>query len=111
MGIFNRVFGKARLVCFALALAGVGGNVRSTTVYGLHEHPSAEAIKFAVEVPLLDCDGTPCVEARIGSGKVARWGIDTGNVDSVVDSKASSATGLKPLQSPKPGTPSGMFRT
>jgi hypothetical protein len=63
------------------------------------------------EVPLLDCDGTPCVEARIGDGKTVRLGIDTGNVDSVVDSKVAEAAGLKPSEPPKPGAPSGMFRT
>ncbi|MGA2431470.1 MAG: hypothetical protein ABSH13_23445 [Candidatus Acidiferrum sp.] len=68
-------------------------------------------VKFAAEVPLLDCDGTPCVDARIGEGKTIRLGIDTGNVDSVVDSKIADAAGLKPSEPPKPGAPSGMFRT
>jgi hypothetical protein len=68
-------------------------------------------IKFIAEVPLLDCDGTPCVDARIGESKIVRLGIDTGNVDSVVDSKVAEAAGLKPLAPPKPGAPTGMFRT
>ncbi len=68
-------------------------------------------VKFVAEVPLLDCDGTPCVDARIGDGKIVRLGIDTGNVDSVVDSKIAEAAGLKPTEPPKPGAPSGMFRT
>jgi hypothetical protein len=67
--------------------------------------------KFAAEVPLLDCDGTPCVDAQIGDGKTVRLGIDTGNVDSVVDSKVAEAVGLKHSEPPKPGAPSGMFRT
>ena len=67
--------------------------------------------KFAAEVPLLDCDGTPCVDAQIGDGKTVRLGIDTGNVDSVVDSKVAEAAGLKPSEPPKAGAPSGMFRT
>src|SRR5271154_4979844 len=68
-------------------------------------------VKFAAEVPLLDCDATPCVEARIGDGKVIRLGIDTGNVDSIVDSKVAESAGLKPSTPPKPGAPSGMFPT
>lgn len=71
----------------------------------------AEQIKFAVEVALLDCDGTPCVEARIGGGKAVRFGIDTGNVDSVVDAKIAEEAGLKPSEPPKPDAPSGMYRT
>jgi hypothetical protein len=67
--------------------------------------------KFAAEVPLLDCDGTPCVDAQIGDGKTVRLGIDTGNVDSVLDSKVAEAAGLKPSEPPKAGAPSGMFRT
>jgi hypothetical protein len=66
---------------------------------------------FTAEVPLLDCDGTPCVDARIGDGRVIRLGIDTGNADSVVDSKIAEAAGLKPTESPKPGAPAGMYRT
>src|ERR1700726_2731974 len=68
-------------------------------------------IEFIAEVPLLDCDGTPCVDARVGESKIVRLGIDTGNVDSVVDSKVAEAAGLKPLAPPKPGAPAGMFRT
>jgi hypothetical protein len=66
---------------------------------------------FAADVPLFECDGTPCVEARIGEGKVVRLGIDTGNVDSVVDAKVAEAAALKPSQPPKPGASSGMFGT
>jgi len=66
---------------------------------------------FAAEVPLLDCDGTPCVDARIGDGRMIRLGIDTGNVDSVMDSKIAEAAGLKPSEPPKPGAPAGMYRT
>jgi hypothetical protein len=68
-------------------------------------------VKFVAEVPLLECDGTPCVDARIGEGKIIRMGIDTGNVDSVVDSKVAETAGLRPSEPPKPNAPSGMFRT
>ena len=40
---------------------------------------SAGGRKFATEVPLLDCDGMPCIEARIGTGPNLKMGLDTGN--------------------------------
>jgi len=30
--------------------------------------------KFATEVPLLDCDGMPCIEAKIGTGPNLKMG-------------------------------------
>ena len=96
---------RASLVLASIAL----------TVYvgPLHAQGSAgiAGVTFAAEVPLLDCDGTPCVDARIGDGRMIRLGIDTGNVDSVVDSKIAEAAGLKPSEPPKPGAPAGMYRT
>ena len=71
----------------------------------------AAQIKFAEEVPLLDCDGTPCVETRIGDGKSLKMVIDTGNVDSVVDSAVAEAAGLKATAELPAGAPAGMFRT
>lgn len=67
--------------------------------------------KFATEVPLLDCDGMPCVEARIGNGPALKFGIDTGNVDSVLDAAFAETAGLKPTAPLPVGTPAGMFRT
>ena len=69
------------------------------------------AVKFAAEVPLLDCSGMPCVEARMGSGPVLKMGIDTGNVDSVLDTAYAEAAGLKSTEPLPAGVPSGMFRT
>src|SRR6266403_4403198 len=68
-------------------------------------------VKFVAEVPLIECDGTPCVDAQIGGGRMIRLGIDTGNVDSVVDSKVAEVAGLKPSAPPKPSAPAGMSRT
>jgi len=51
-------------------------------------------LKFT-EVPLLDCDGTPCVEVRIGGGAPIKMGIDTGDAASVLDSRVAQAAGLK----------------
>ncbi len=71
----------------------------------------AGGVKFATEVPLLDCDGMPCVEARMGGGPVLKMGIDTGNADSVLDTAYAEAAGLKPTAPLPAGAPSGMFRT
>jgi hypothetical protein len=68
-------------------------------------------MKFATEVPLLDCDGMPCVEARMGAGPNLKMGIDTGNVDSVLDVAFAEAAGLKSTAPLPAGAPSGMFRT
>ena len=71
----------------------------------------AGGVKFATEVPLLDCDGMPCVEARMGTGPNLKMGIDTGNVDSVLDVSYAEAAGLKSTAPMPAGAPSGMFRT
>ncbi|MGC0773583.1 MAG: hypothetical protein WB543_11660 [Candidatus Acidiferrum sp.] len=71
----------------------------------------AGKVKFAAEVPLVNCDGLPCVEARIGSGPALKMGIDTGNVDSVLDAPYAEAAGLKPIGALPAGAPSGIFRT
>lgn len=68
-------------------------------------------VKFAAEVPLLDCGGTPCVEAHIGSGPVLKMVIDTGNVDSVLDRALVKEADLKPIGTMPSEAPSGMYRT
>ncbi|HMD06806.1 MAG TPA: hypothetical protein VKH63_04680 [Candidatus Acidoferrum sp.] len=72
---------------------------------------SAGGRKFVTEVPLLDCDGMPCVEARIGNGPNLKMGIDTGNVDSVLDAPYAEAAGLKPTAPLPAGAPPGMYQT
>jgi hypothetical protein len=72
---------------------------------------SSGGLKFAAVVPLLDCDGMPCVEARMGTGPNLKMGIDTGNVDSVLDAAYAEAAGLKSTVPLPAGAPSGMFRT
>jgi hypothetical protein len=90
------------IFCFA-ALA--------TTYVAQARAASAGDVKFAAEVTLLDCDGTPCVEARMGTGPVLKMGLDTGNVDSVLDAAYAEAAGLKSTVPLPAGAPSGMFRT
>ncbi|HKN74108.1 MAG TPA: hypothetical protein VJW94_02935 [Candidatus Acidoferrum sp.] len=88
------------------ALAGL------LTLFATPSHTQqAGAVKFATEVPLLDCDGMPCVEARIGTGPNLKMGIDTGNVDSVLDTAYAEAAGLKPTAPLPAGAPPGMYQT
>lgn len=71
-----------------------------------------QTAKFATEVQLLDCDGLPCVEARMSDkGPVLKMGLDTGNVDSVLDTPFAEAAGLKPTSPMPQGAPSGMMHT
>jgi hypothetical protein len=82
------------------------------SVHAQSTSASFSGIKFITEVPLLDCKGTPCIEARIGDGAPLKFGIDTGNVDSVLDAKIVKAADLKPLHLPKPGgAPTEMIPT
>jgi hypothetical protein len=71
----------------------------------------AGSVKFAAEVPLLVCGGLPCVEAHMGTGPTLKMGIDTGNVDTVLDTSFAEAAGLKATAAMPAGAPSGMFRT
>jgi hypothetical protein len=71
----------------------------------------APPTKFATEVPLLDCDGTPCVEAHIGSGPTLKMAIDTGNIHSILETDLAKGAGLQPVGAIPAGAPAGMFRT
>jgi hypothetical protein len=82
-----------------------------TTLSAAQVRAQHGGVKFVTEVPLLDCDGLPCVEARMGTGPNLKMGIDTGNVDSVLDAAYAEAAGLKPTAAMPAGAPSGMFRT
>jgi len=82
----------------------------NSTAFGQYANNEPMVI-FAPDVPLLDCDRTPCVEARTVDGKTWKLGIDTGNVDAVIDSKLAEAGGLKPTKPTPQGWPAGMFIT
>jgi hypothetical protein len=62
-------------------------------------------VTYAAEVPLLDCNGVPCVVAQTADGKSWRMGIDTGNENSVIASKSAEAAGLKPTKPTPKGRP------
>jgi hypothetical protein len=66
----------------------------SLLVTSLAAQAPEPGITFAADVPLVERDGVPCVEAKIGDGPGMLFGIDTGNVDTSVDSKAAKAAGL-----------------
>jgi hypothetical protein len=98
---------RFRSMIFAFAAVWLGSSAGAQA-----QAPATwSGVKFAAEVPLLDCDGVPCVEARIGSGPTLKMGIDTGNVDSVLESSLAKGVDLKPVGSLPAGAPEGMFRT
>ncbi len=52
------------------------------------------AIGWAADIPMLDCDGVPCVDAQFGPGPVGAAVIDSGDVASLVDVTDEKATGF-----------------
>lgn len=91
-------------VCLVL-----GTFLQTTTVLGQAGQRADR--KLSTEVPLLECDGIPCVEARIGSGPTLKLAIDTGNVDSVLETTLAKGAGLKRTGTMPAGAPEEMFRT
>lgn len=49
----------------------------------------------SAEIPMLDCSGLPCVDMTIGGGKTLRLLIDTGEINSYIDSKVAQSLGLE----------------
>ena len=69
-----------RLAVSALAAASL-----LTASAGLAAGAWRHSGQWAADVPMEDCDGTPCIDARIGQGPAVRVLIDTGNVSSIID--------------------------
>jgi hypothetical protein len=46
---------------------------------------------FLADLPLLDCDGTPCVGVKIGDDEPIRLSVDSADVDSVLDATGGEA--------------------
>jgi hypothetical protein len=105
------IFFAAFLAVAGLGVAVPGAWAQDSAVASKTEGKTAHAVKFNAEVELLDCDGTPCVEARIGEGKPLKLGIDTGNQASILDKDVADAAGLKATSAMPAGAPAGMFRT
>lgn len=75
-------------------------------------YPSVSSpVSFVVDVPLLDCDGMPCVEVRINNAlSPVRLLIDTGNPASVMDTDTARGFGLKPYTPDHSDWPRKLFR-
>jgi hypothetical protein len=94
--VSTRFFVTVALLAAAVLILIPGARAQSSSA-------AFSGVKFLTEVPLLDCKGTPCIEARINDGAPLKFVIDTGNVDSVIDTKLMKAADLQPLHPPKPG--------
>jgi hypothetical protein len=98
---------KMKLISAAVlvAICMMAGQGAAFAQYANNE----QEIRFVAEVPLLNCDATPCIEARIGGGKSVRMVIDTGDVDTILDTKAAEAAGIKPAGPAAEGMPAGSY--
>lgn len=80
------------------------------TVLSRPAHAAAESpFHWAADVPLLECDGLPCIEASVNGAKV-RVLIDTGNQASVFDTAGAKKIGLEPYAPNQPNWPKDIFR-
>jgi hypothetical protein len=70
---------------------------------------SATGIVFAADVPLIESSGIPCVEVRLGDGPALLFGIDTGNVNTTVDTKTAKSGGFEMTAYPPP-VPEGFYK-
>jgi predicted aspartyl protease len=61
---------------------------------------------------MLDCSGLPCVDATLANGKQLRLLIDTGNVNSALDTAVAKEAGLTvtPING-RDGKPAGYGRS
>jgi hypothetical protein len=71
---------------------------------------SPGTVEFAADVPLVMVDGMPCIEIRMGEGKPLLFGIDTGDVNSVIDTAAAKDAGLV-LEALPPPMPTDVLKT
>lgn len=89
------------------ALLGVG---MMACAHTQPEAGSAAKLRFDADVPLLDCEGTPCIDADLGRGAPVRLLIDTGNLHSALDTKVASAAHLTLERPEAMHLPPGMAR-
>lgn len=59
--------------------------------------PANSQVAFPSNTAMLDCSGLPCAEAELANGKRLRLLIDTGNVNSVVDTAVAKELGLSTI--------------
>jgi hypothetical protein len=98
---------KTRTAALAWVL---GGALFATTAVESTAQSPAPALAFAPDVPLVMSDGMPCIEVRIGDGKPLLFGIDTGDVNSVIDTAVAKNAGLA-LEALPPPTPADVLKT
>jgi hypothetical protein len=95
----------------AILLVLLGGFLAmAPRVRAAHGGSGAPPVRFVADVPLLDCDGMPCIEARVNHGSPVRFLIDTGNQASIVDTQIAKDLGLNPYKPPQAHWPDGIFR-
>lgn len=94
-------------ICFALWTAAMP-IPHSVTASG-QKAASNKPLHWAADVPLLQCDGLPCIEARI-NGAPARLLIDTGDQASILDTAGAKKFGVQPYKPDQPGWPENIFR-
>src|SRR5215469_15601459 len=70
---------------------------------------SDSQLHWVADVPLLACDGLPCIDARI-NGATVRMLIDTGNEASVFDSARAKTLGIQLSALDQPGASKDIFR-
>jgi hypothetical protein len=75
-------------------------------------NPAAAQLPGLQSTAMLDCSGLPCVDATLANGKHLRLLIDTGNVNSALDTAAANAAGITvtPINGPD-GKPAGYGRS
>lgn len=99
----------ARPLCFSLRISILLLLLANPVLAQYAKNESV--VTYSAEVPLLDCDGVPCIEAQSTDGGSWKLGIDTGNENSVISAQAAQATALKPTKPTPKGWPEGMFIT
>ncbi|HEY3757420.1 MAG TPA: hypothetical protein VGL42_14810 [Opitutaceae bacterium] len=82
------------VILLAAALTGSATAQSGSGVPAASVQPATSTISFAADVPLVETEGIPCFQARLGDGPAALFAIDTGNLNSALDSKAAAAAKL-----------------
>jgi hypothetical protein len=104
----NSRMNSHRSIAFARVL--VGTLFAPILVNHCRADTASSAVEFAADVPLVESDGMPCIEVGIGNGSPVLFGIDTGDVNSVVDTRVAASAGLK-LEAIPPPMPEGICVT
>lgn len=77
---------------YGLALLVFGGAVLAQDPSSSAPQPNQPRL---VDIPMLDCEGLPCIEMSTATGKTLRLLIDTGELNSYLDTKVAQSAGLQ----------------